>query len=122
MFGCRLLSQIIPSDLDDDHRSRRKNVDRPGFSLPLMSNNFRRCNARVGVLFVLQNRLIKLFSWRQPTRTLSFLVVYSFICLEPSLLAVLPLAILIFFIMIPSFLARHPPASTPSKEEMLRSI
>ena len=128
MFGCRLISQIIPSDDTssdadpDDRRSRRKNVDRPGFSLPLMSNNFRRFNARVGVLFVLQYRLIKLFSWRQPTRTLSFLVVYSFVCLEPSLLAVLPLAILIFFLMIPSFLARHPPAPTPSKEEMLQSM
>ena len=127
MFGCRLISQIIPSDdtisdSDPSNRGSRKNVDRPGFSLPLMSNNFRRFNARVGVLFVLQNRLFKLFSWRQPTRTLSFLAVYSFICLEPSLLAVLPLAILIFFIMIPSFLARHPPAPIPSKEEMVRSM
>lgn len=48
----RLLQQVIPiEDVDDngdsiqDKRSS-KYIDRPGFSLPLMTNNFRRFNAR----------------------------------------------------------------------------
>lgn len=47
----RLLQQVLPSqDIPEgssikDRRSR-KYVDRPGFSLPVMSNNFRRFNAR----------------------------------------------------------------------------
>ena len=48
----RLLQQIIPiEDVDEngkavqDKRSS-KYIDRPGFSLPLMTNNFRRFNAR----------------------------------------------------------------------------
>lgn len=47
----RLLQQMIPAeDLDDaarpkDRRSR-KYVERPGFSIPTMSYNFRRFNAR----------------------------------------------------------------------------
>lgn len=63
----------------------------------------------IGVVFVFQNRLIRLFSWRNPTHTLSFLATYSFCCLDPSLLAVLPLAVCLFFIMVPAFIARHPP-------------
>jgi len=86
-----------------------------------MSNNFRRFNARVGVLFVLQNRLIRLFTWRTPSHTLSFLALYTFICLDPYLLAVVPLAISIFYIMIPSFLARHPPPPTPTPNALLES-
>ncbi|ORY13204.1 integral peroxisomal membrane peroxin-domain-containing protein [Clohesyomyces aquaticus] len=112
-----LLQQVLPSqDYDDDSqapqkvdRRSRQYVDRPGFSLPVMSSNFRRFNARIGVAFVFQNRVIKLFSWRQPTETLSFLAVYTFICLDPNLLVVLPLAGCLFFIMVPAFLARHPP-------------
>lgn len=65
--------------------------------------------SRVGVIFVFQNRLIRLFSWKKPPQTLSFLAIYSFICLDPSLLAVLPVAGCLFFVMIPAFLARHPP-------------
>jgi len=86
-----------------------------------MSNNFRRFNARVGVLFVLQNRLIRLFTWRTPSHTLSFLALYTFVCLDPYLLAVVPLAISIFYIMIPSFLARHPPPPTPTPNDLLES-
>jgi hypothetical protein len=47
----RLLQQVLPSqDIPEgssikDGRSR-KYIDRPGFSVPVMSNNFRRFNAR----------------------------------------------------------------------------
>lgn len=46
----RVLQQVLPSDypLEDyaDMRDKRKDTDRPGFSLTLMSNNFRRFNSR----------------------------------------------------------------------------
>jgi hypothetical protein len=77
-----------------------------------MSSNFRRFNSRIGVVFVGQNRAIHLFTWRQPTQTLSFLAVYTFVCINPALLAVLPLACCLFFVMVPAFLARHPPPPT----------
>ncbi|KAF2644083.1 Pex24p-domain-containing protein [Massarina eburnea CBS 473.64] len=116
-----LLSSVLPSeklddDDDDEHpaphvvdRRSRKYVDRPNFSLPVMSSNFRRFNGRIGVAFVAQNRAIRLFTWRQPTQTMSFLFVYTFVCVNPTLMAVLPLACCLFFIMVPAFLARHPP-------------
>ena len=127
-----IMAQIIPpeelseneedaaQDAKHDKRSR-KYVDRPGFSIPLMSSNFRRFNARVGVVFVMQNKMIHLFTWRQPTATLSFLAVYSLLCLEPQLLPVVPLIGLLSTIMIPSFLARHPsPTNDPRVEPSYR--
>ncbi|OJD25860.1 hypothetical protein ACJ73_02769 [Blastomyces percursus] len=66
-------------------------VDRPAFSLPTMSNNFRRFNARHDF---------------PPSYT------------HPYLLIILPFAVFLLFIMVPGFLARHPPppasASTSS--------
>lgn len=115
-----LLSSVLPSeDVEDDQnaspnahakdRRSRKYVDRPNFSLPVMSSNFRRFNSRIGIAFVAQNRAIRLFTWRTPTQTLSFLFVYTFVCIDPTLLAVLPLACILFFVMVPAYLARHPP-------------
>ena len=128
-----IMSQIIPpEDLSENEdatmsksskpdRRSRQYVDRPGFSVGQMSSNFRRFNARVGVLFVLQNRLIHLFTWRHPTATMSFLAVYSLVCLQPQLLPIVPLVGLLFWIMIPSFLARHPaPANDPRVEPSYR--
>jgi hypothetical protein len=77
-----------------------------------MSSNFRRFNARIGVVFVFQSKLIRLLSWRTPTHTLSFLGIYTFICLDPYLLAVIPLVLLLLALLIPSFIARHPAAPT----------
>ena len=50
--GSRLLRQVIPADdadgseAEDSPKRRKQPVNRPGFSLPLMTNNFRRFNAR----------------------------------------------------------------------------
>lgn len=116
-----LMAQIIPpEDLSENEedalrpesakkdRRSRTYVARPNFSVGLMSGNFRRFNSRIGIVFVFQNRLIHLFTWRHQPATLSFLAVYTLICLDPALLPILPLALVLFFIMLPSFLARHP--------------
>ncbi|CBX98837.1 hypothetical protein LEMA_P080760.1 [Plenodomus lingam JN3] len=130
-----LLSQVLPSeDVHDDSNSEngvnnpsirikdrrsRAYVERPSFSIPTMSSNFRRFNSRIGVAFILQNRLIRLFTWVQPTQTLSFLFVWTFVCIDPHLLSVLPLACGMFFIMVPAYLARHPePEGTRSVDEV----
>lgn len=125
-----LMAQIIPpeelSENEDlaaeenqkakDRRSRQY-VDRPNFSVGLMSGNFRRFNARIGIVFVFQNRVIRLFTWKQPTATLSFLAIYTLVCLDPELLPLIPLVATLFFVMLPSFLARHPAAENDLRLE-----
>ncbi|PQE23600.1 integral peroxisomal membrane peroxin protein [Rutstroemia sp. NJR-2017a BVV2] len=117
----KLLQQVIP--LEDPSQNRpdaatpTNFVERPPFNITTMSNNFRRFNARIGVVFVFQAKVIRLLSWKQWSHTLSFLAVYTFVCLDPYLLTVLPLAILLLAILIPSFIARHPaPPTTISSD------
>lgn len=93
----------IPGDALPSYQSSR-----PPFSAPTMLNNFNRFNARIGVVFKFQVRVIRLLSWRRPSHTLSFLAVYSLVCLDPYLLTVLPLAVMMVGVFIPSFMARHP--------------
>jgi hypothetical protein len=62
----KLLQQVIPvEDLSKnrDHSSSNSStyfVERPNFNITTMSNNFRRFNARIGVVFVFQARMIRL--------------------------------------------------------------
>ncbi|KAJ4159877.1 uncharacterized protein LMH87_007815 [Akanthomyces muscarius] len=119
----RLLAQVIPAEdgevsftLDESvaHAHRA-----PEFSLGTMSYNFRRFNARAGVLFKLQDLSESLLEWQKPTQTLSLLAVYTFVCLDPHLVVVLPLVLLVLAVLIPSFMARHPapPRGTLSSEQ-----
>ncbi|KAH8687962.1 integral peroxisomal membrane peroxin-domain-containing protein [Tricladium varicosporioides] len=116
----KLLQQVIP--IEDETASRNLSsspqsefVTRPSFNITTMSNNFRRFNARIGVVFVFQAKIIRLLSWHKPTHTLSLLATYTFVCLDPYLITVLPLALLLLGLLIPSFIARHPaPPSTIS--------
>ena len=64
---------------------------------------------RIGVVFVFQNRIERLLTWRQPSHTLSLLAVCSFVCLDPHLLSVLPFVCALFFVLMPAYLVRHPP-------------
>ncbi|KAK5992395.1 Peroxisomal membrane PEX29-like protein [Cladobotryum mycophilum] len=123
----KLLEQVIPindgfgpdaSGEADDAPSAYD--QRPNFTLATMSNNFRRFNARIGVVFKFQDKVVHLLMWRRPTHTLSLLAAYTFICLDPYLLSVLPIVILVLGAFIPGFLARHPapPKGTLSSEQM----
>jgi hypothetical protein len=87
-------------------------TERPNFNITTMSTNFRRFNSRIGVVFVFQARMIRLLCWTTWSHTLSFLAVYTFVCLDPYLLSVVPLAALLLAVFIPSFIARHPAPPT----------
>ncbi|KAI8625697.1 Pex24p-domain-containing protein [Xylariaceae sp. FL1651] len=111
----KLLAQVVPLEdaeipQDDPLHGLPGRAAKPNFNLTTMSNNFRRFNSRIGVVFVFQARVIRLLSWRRPTHTLSFLAAYTFVCLDPSLLPLLPLVVLLVSVLIPSFIARHPAA------------
>ncbi|KAJ5634662.1 hypothetical protein N7528_002504 [Penicillium herquei] len=114
----KLLQQVIPTDDDEETNNGDKTManspQKPPFSLPAMTNNFRRFNGRIGVVFLFQAQVEELFCWETPTHTVSFLFVYSFICLQPHLLLVLPLVVFLLFIMVPAFLTRHPPPPSTS--------
>ncbi|KAI6752806.1 hypothetical protein HG530_013558 [Fusarium avenaceum] len=122
----KLLQQVIPTDGDDQSdvhfegdEQEATHTERPNFNITTMSYNFRRFNARIGVVFKFQGRVERILSWKRASHTLSLLAVYSFVCLDPYLLCVLPIAILLLGVFIPAFLARHPapPKGTLSSEQ-----
>ncbi|KAF4983320.1 hypothetical protein FZEAL_1258 [Fusarium zealandicum] len=122
----KLLQQVIPTDNNDNaevsfaaDEHTPAQAEKPNFNITTMSYNFRRFNARIGVVFKFQGRVLRILSWHHASHTLSLLAVYTFVCLDPYLICVLPLAILLLGVFIPAFLARHPapPKGTLSSEQ-----
>ncbi|RCI09304.1 hypothetical protein L249_1552 [Ophiocordyceps polyrhachis-furcata BCC 54312] len=116
----KLLQQVIPLDPSEMTETKASpHAQRPGFNITTMSYNFRLFNARIGVVFRFQAKAERLLSWRRPTHTMSLLAVYSFVCLDPHLLPVLPLVVLLLGVLVPAFVARHPapPRGTLSSEQ-----
>ncbi|CAK7567728.1 MAG: Peroxisome size and maintenance regulator [Sporothrix epigloea] len=98
--------------VDFDEFAEPPKKPRPGFSVAIMSANFRRFNARIGVVFRFQKKVERLLTWRRTSHTISFLGVYTFVCLDPYLLTLAPLVVLLLGVLIPGFIARHPGTST----------
>ncbi|GAB0133483.1 peroxisomal Pex24-like protein [Epichloe bromicola] len=119
----KLLQKVIPIDGAEQAASNDvpNPFDRPNFNLTIMSHNFRRFNARIGVVFRFQDRVEALLSWQTTSHTLSYLAILTFVCLDPYLLSALPIAILVFGILVPGFVARHPapPRGTLSSEQSI---
>lgn len=95
----------------EDSNSRPINpqqaMNRSQFSIKTMSKNFRHLNARIGVIFDFQERVVKLLFWNTPAQTMSFLVIYSIVCLDPYLICIFPFVILMS-LLINSYLIRYP--------------
>jgi hypothetical protein len=63
----------------------------------------------VGVIFVAQNYIQEVLSWKNPIETLSAMTIFSLLVINPHLLLSVPLLILTFSFLIPSYQIRHPP-------------
>lgn len=62
----------------------------PSFSISLITSNFRRFSTRIGIVFAFQKKAERILRWDTPIHTISFLAVFTFVCLNPYLITILP--------------------------------
>ncbi|CCJ28959.1 unnamed protein product, partial [Pneumocystis jirovecii] len=91
------------------------------FSLHILTQNFRKLSSRVGIIFQTRDILASIFQWEIPSKTLSFMCIYTIICINPSLVLVIPTTVFIFGLLLPSYEARYPDSNSSflNKEIML---
>jgi Integral peroxisomal membrane peroxin len=61
---------------------------------------------------MVRNKIEDVLSWRNPVETVSAMALFSLVTINPSLLVSLPLFILVFALLVPSYQSRHPPPPT----------
>ncbi|KAJ9098003.1 hypothetical protein QFC19_006555 [Naganishia cerealis] len=109
----RLLKNNIAMDTPDSELLLQRVNDpdrknRPGLSILVIAGNFKALSGRMTGFFTVQYGLIHIITWRHPSKTLTFLVFYTATCLWPHLVLAYPLLFLLFGIMIPGYIHRHP--------------
>lgn len=112
-FMEKLMMHTMPADTPDyeDFQSRMKDTARsskPPLSLRVLGSNLKQLSSKMGAFFKLQYGLIGVFTWKKPTKTISALVVYTAVCLWPHLVLAFPLLFVLFGIIVPAYLHRHP--------------
>lgn len=112
-FMEKLISHTVPKDEPDyqEINSRIKDPSRKSkdpLSIRKLSSNMKRLSSKMGAFFKLQYGVIHVITWKQPTKTISVLVLYTAICMWPHLVVALPLLVLLFGIIVPAYLHRHP--------------
>lgn len=112
-FMERLVSHTVPLDTGDyeELNSRIKDPSRKSkapLSIRKLASNMKRLSAKMGLFFKIQYGLIHVITWKQPTKTISVLVMYTAICVWPHLVVALPLLVLLFGVIVPAYLHRHP--------------
>ncbi|EAZ62814.2 predicted protein [Scheffersomyces stipitis CBS 6054] len=109
----KMLKYTIPDDSPDKAIFEQKINDpsrseRPNLSIRILLSNFKKLAGKMGMFFELQYGIIHIITWRKPTKTLTALVLYTTICLWPHLVVTYPLIFLLFGIIVPGYLHRHP--------------
>lgn len=102
----------IPEDSPDRHVLEQRMHDpmkkKQPLSISVLASNFKKLSKKMGTYFEVQYGLIHVLTWKQPSKTLSFLVMYTIVCLWPHVVLLFPLLFLLCGVMIPGYLHRHP--------------
>mmetsp|Transcript_7031 Transcript_7031/g.8907 ORF Transcript_7031/g.8907 Transcript_7031/m.8907 type:complete len:566 (-) Transcript_7031:1614-3311(-) len=112
-FMEKLLKHAIPTEGPEKEMLEKRMSDperlkKPNLSIRILTSNFKRLSTKMSSFFVLQYGVIHIITWRKPTKTLSVLVLYTSICLWPHLILAYPMIFLIFGVMLPAYIHRHP--------------
>jgi len=117
-FADRMIEKLLRSTLPEDIPEREvfekrlrdpERNKRPGLSIGTLASNVKKLASKMTNFFALQYALIYIVTWKQPTKTLSVLVLYTAACLWPHLVIAYPLMFLLFGVLIPGYVHRHPP-------------
>lgn len=96
-------AEELSERLNDPSRSKK-----PPLSIRILTSNLKRLSSNMGAFFKFQYGVIHIITWQKPTKTLCALMFYTAICLWPHLVVAMPLLVLLFGIILPSYLHRHP--------------
>lgn len=81
---------------------------KPSLSIRVFVSNLKELSWKMGAFFKLQYGIVHIFTWQKPTKTLSFLVGYTCVCMWPHIVLSFPLLFLLFGVILPGYLHMHP--------------
>ncbi|SCU99362.1 LADA_0H19262g1_1 [Lachancea dasiensis] len=113
----KMISTILPEDFPEREQFTLRVNDpvrkkRQTLSATIFAHNLKVLTTKLGILFELQDCVIRLISWRNPSGTVTMLILLTMICFNPIYLAIIPLLYILYGLIVPAYIHRHPPHRT----------
>ncbi|RKP29193.1 hypothetical protein METBISCDRAFT_31834 [Metschnikowia bicuspidata] len=107
-FVDRLLEQLmVNAPVHSSADAAASPASRP-LSVVHLVSNMRRLSCKMGAALTLHYGVVHVLSWRNPPQTLVALVAYTCMCVWPHLAVCIPLLVVLFGVVLPAYLHRHP--------------
>ncbi|SCV00029.1 LAMI_0G02410g1_1 [Lachancea mirantina] len=108
----KMISRILPEEFPErEHFTQRVNDPtrrrRDKLSATIFANNLKVLTAKMGSVFEFQDSVIRLLAWRNPSGTVTMLIVVTIVCFDPIFLTILPLLFVLYGLMIQGYTQRH---------------
>lgn len=112
-FMERLIKHAIPMDsIEKDILEKRlhdkERANKPKLSIKILASNFKTLSTKISVVFLVQYGLIRIITWKHPTKTLTALILYTALCIRPHFILIYPLLFFFMGVIIPAYLDKHP--------------
>lgn len=119
IFLDRLISRMIPDKLPErehfnfdieidpsDGGSQKKS--QPPVSATILASNMKKLTNKMDGMFELQDSIVRLLTWRNPSGTMTLLILFTIICYNPMYLVLLPMLYIMYGIITPNYIRNHP--------------
>ncbi|QLL30309.1 hypothetical protein HG536_0A01260 [Torulaspora globosa] len=112
LFVEKLIARMIPDklperehfgELSEEERRKAQTV-----SATVLSSNLKKLTPKMPIVFELQDSIVRLLTWRNPSGTVTMLILCTMICYNPMYLITMPLLYIAFGLMVPGYIRRHP--------------
>lgn len=112
LFVEKLITRMIPEKLPErehfNELSEEEKRKSQTVSATVLTSNLKKLTPKMGILFELQDSIVRLLTWRNPSGTVTMLILCTMIFYNPMYLITMPLLYIAFGLMIPGYMRRHP--------------
>ncbi|EDO19199.1 hypothetical protein Kpol_1050p57 [Vanderwaltozyma polyspora DSM 70294] len=129
IFVDKLISKIVPEKLPEREQFSERVLSpdlkkHQPISASTLGRNMGKLGSKMTAMFDMQETVIRLITWRNPSGTVTLLISMTMLFYNPIILLLLPLVTLMYMVMIPGYIHRHPlhRAIYPSRTSYGRSL
>lgn len=112
LFVEKLISRMIPEKLPEREHfkelSEEEKRKSQTVSATILTKNLKKLTPKLGIVFEFQDSIVRLLTWRNPSGTVTMLIFGTMICYNPMYLITLPILYIIYGLMVPGYMQRHP--------------
>ncbi|CCC69736.1 hypothetical protein NCAS_0D01550 [Naumovozyma castellii] len=123
IFLDKLIARITPENLPEREHFVHERTAQP-VSITILTKNLKSLTGQMDGIFEVQDSIVRLLTWRNPSGTITMLILFTILCYNPMYLILLPLFHVMYGSMARGYMYRHPLRKTiyPARREFGKSL